>query len=134
MLPMHPHSPSQNVSLIMEVCEGGDLYDAILRKRQYAEAEAASVIRSVISVMHVMHANKIMHRDLKPENVVLRSTESDTSVCVIDFGQAASFTRGRSAGWRGCGREEDGKGWARWQQSMHMLHTVLDQLHFSIYL
>ena len=97
MSPSSPFPP-MSVNLVMELCEGGDLYDSILRKRRYSVADSARVIRSIISIMHFMHANEIMHRDLKTENVVLRSTESDTSVCVIDFGQAASFTRGRSVG------------------------------------
>ena len=97
MSPSSPFPP-MSVNLVMELCDGGDLYDSILRKRRYSVADSARVIRSIISIMHFMHANEIMHRDLKTENVVLRSTESDTSVCVIDFGQAASFTRGRSVG------------------------------------
>ena len=73
----------------MELCDGGELFESIIRNRRYPEAEAARVIRAVISAVHYMHSNGIVHGDIKPENVVLLSADSRTKVRVVDFGQAA---------------------------------------------
>ena len=78
----------------MEVCKGGELFDAVTRRKRYSEADAARVIRSVTSAVSYMHSKGFVHRDLKPENVVLLGNESDTVVRVIDFGQAAKFQPG----------------------------------------
>ena len=78
----------------MELCEGGELFDSIIRNKRYPEAGAARVIRAVISAVHYMHSNGIVHRDIKPENVVLLSADSRTDVRVVDFGQAARCERG----------------------------------------
>ena len=85
----------QSVSLILELCTGGELFDAIVRRKRYPEPAAARVIRAVVSVVHYMHSKGFMHCDLKPENVVLMNRESDTKIRVIDFGQAASFRPGK---------------------------------------
>ena len=77
----------------MELCEGGELFNAIASRKRYTESDSARVVRSILSVVHYMNHRGLMHRDLKPENVVLVNKQSLTAVRVVDFGQAASFTR-----------------------------------------
>ena len=87
----------QTVHLLMEYCKGGELFDAIIRQKRYSEADAARVIRAIISAVHFMHSKGIVHLDLKPENVVLTRPDSFTSVRVVDFGQAARCQPGESS-------------------------------------
>ncbi|GJP74599.1 hypothetical protein CLOP_g5159 [Closterium sp. NIES-67] len=78
----------KEVHIIMELCNGGELFDRILDRKYYGERQAARVIRSVVEVLDFCHSRGIVHRDLKPENILLVSKRSDTRVKVIDFGMA----------------------------------------------
>lgn len=84
----------ENIHLLIERCEGGDLFDKLLQKKRFSESEASSIILSLSSFLHFCHQRGVMHRDLKPENVMLTSAYSDTHVKVGDFGQATFFTPG----------------------------------------
>ncbi|GJP33176.1 hypothetical protein CLOM_g17739 [Closterium sp. NIES-68] len=86
---------AQDVHLVMELCEGGELFDRIKAKGKFSEAEGAKVLRTVIGVLQHCHELGVMHRDLKPENILLNSKESDTDLKVIDFGVATFFQRGK---------------------------------------
>ncbi|CAI5532779.1 unnamed protein product, partial [Closterium sp. Naga37s-1] len=86
---------AQDVHLVMELCEGGELFDRIKAKGKFSEAEGARVLRTVMGVLQHCHDLGVMHRDLKPENILLNSKESDTELKVIDFGVATFFQRGK---------------------------------------
>ena len=86
--PLPPPTALQRVHLIMELCEGGELFERISARRHYPEAEAAAVCRTLVSVVQHCQAHGVMHRDLKPENVLLLSKESNTDVKVVDYGLA----------------------------------------------
>ncbi|KAJ7010560.1 calcium-dependent protein kinase 1-like [Populus alba x Populus x berolinensis] len=57
-----------SVNLIMELCEGGELFDRILTKGHYSERAAANLCRQIVTVVHNCHTMGVIHRDLKPEN------------------------------------------------------------------
>ncbi|CAI5972377.1 unnamed protein product [Closterium sp. NIES-64] len=86
---------AQDVHLIMELCEGGELFDRIKLRGKFPEADAARVIRTVVLVLRHCHGAGIMHRDLKPENILLVSNNSDTDLKVIDWGVATFFQKGK---------------------------------------
>ncbi|CAI7836079.1 unnamed protein product, partial [Closterium sp. NIES-53] len=86
---------AQDVHLIMELCEGGELFDRIKLRGKFPEADAARVIRTVVLVLRHCHGAGIMHRDLKPENILLVSNQSDTDLKVIDWGVATFFQKGK---------------------------------------
>jgi len=50
----------------MDYCEGGELFDRVLREGNLTENEARSYIRQILSGIHHCHSNRVMHRDLKP--------------------------------------------------------------------
>lgn len=91
----HPHcvrlfeiyDAPHKLFLIMELCRGGELFDAITESGCFTEAKAMSVIRQVASALDYLHSNNVAHRDLKPENI-LYYDEERTIVKLMDFGLA----------------------------------------------
>lgn len=75
---------------VMELLQGGELFDAIVERERFTEEDAKHVARSVLSAMRYMHDRGVMHRDLKPENMLLTSKGrgSKLEVKIIDFGFA----------------------------------------------
>lgn len=76
------------IKVVLELCEGGELYARIHQKQCYPEAEAKMLMRSLLEALAYIHSKGIMHRDLKPENILLSSTTSNTDIKISDFGLA----------------------------------------------
>jgi calcium-dependent protein kinase len=74
--------------LVLECCEGGELFDYITARGTLTEAEAARIMRQLFSAVSFVHSHQICHRDLKPENCLLMSKEAASDVKIIDFGLA----------------------------------------------
>ncbi|CAM6050580.1 unnamed protein product [Sphagnum compactum] len=76
------------VYIVMELCEGGELLDRILAKknRLYSEKDAAIVVRQMLNVAARCHLNGVVHRDLKPENFLFKSPAEDSPIKAVDFG------------------------------------------------
>ncbi|CAN6335836.1 unnamed protein product [Urochloa humidicola] len=82
------------VHLVMEVCEGGELFDRIVSRGHYTERAAAGVIRTIMEVVLHCHKHGVMHRDLKPENFLYANTSENSPLKVIDFGLSVCFRPG----------------------------------------
>ncbi|KAM0043356.1 putative protein kinase CAMK-CDPK family [Helianthus debilis subsp. tardiflorus] len=83
----------QNVYIVMELCEGGELLDRILaRGGRYTEVDAKSIVIQILSVASFCHLQGVVHRDLKPENFLFSTRQEDSALKVIDFG-LSDFTR-----------------------------------------
>ncbi|KAG4389656.1 hypothetical protein GLYMA_06G134200v4 [Glycine max] len=76
-----------NVYIVMELCEGGELLDRILdRGGRYPEDDAKAILVQILDVVAFCHLQGVVHRDLKPENFLFVSKEEDAVMKVIDFG------------------------------------------------
>lgn len=84
----------QHVNLVMELCEGGELFDRIIAKGHYSEKDAAMLFRQIVMVVHVCHSMGVMHRDLKPENFLFLNKNKDSPLKAIDFGLSTFFKPG----------------------------------------
>ncbi|CDI76498.1 CAM kinase, CDPK family, putative [Eimeria acervulina] len=84
----------RNIYLVMELCEGGELFDRIIAEGHFTEKRAALLMRQVFSAVNYLHSNHIMHRDLKPENFLFLSPARDSPLKIIDFGLSCRFTPG----------------------------------------
>ncbi|XVF62187.1 hypothetical protein PTKIN_Ptkin08bG0196900 [Pterospermum kingtungense] len=76
------------VYIVMELCEGGELLDRILAKKdsRYSEKDAAVIVRQMLKVAAECHLRGLVHRDMKPENFLFKSTRQDSPLKATDFG------------------------------------------------
>ena len=80
--------------LIMEYCEGGELFDKIV-KSNLTEIQCAYIMYQILSAVNYCHKMKIIHRDLKPENILIQKDEDGFyRVKICDFGTSKAFKIG----------------------------------------
>lgn len=92
----HPHiavlrdvyETEQDISLLTECCEGGELYGRLSSAGTYAEASAAEATHQMLLAVGYLHAHRVVHRDLKLENFLYESKKEDAPLKLIDFGFA----------------------------------------------
>ncbi|KAF8513471.1 kinase-like domain-containing protein [Gautieria morchelliformis] len=75
--------------LIMEYVEGGELFDYLVSRRRIHADEALHYFQQIISAISYCHGFNIAHRDLKPENLLLSKSGTCQNIKVADFGMAA---------------------------------------------
>ena len=73
---------------VMEYCEGGELFNYIVKNQRLKEDEAAFFFYQLINGLEYIHSLGIVHRDLKPENLLLTN---DHILKIIDFGLSNYF-------------------------------------------
>ncbi|KAL8167399.1 hypothetical protein V2J09_008898, partial [Rumex salicifolius] len=77
----------ENIYIVMELCEGGELLDKILaRGGKYSEDDAKPVMVQILNIVAFCHLQGVVHRDLKPENFLFASKDQDSVLKAIDFG------------------------------------------------
>ncbi|CAK7322593.1 unnamed protein product [Dovyalis caffra] len=122
-LPKHPnivsfkeaYEDTEAVHLVMELCEGGELFDRIVSKGHYTERAAAMVIKTILEIVKVLlsygfgilvksgeakelrvcHDHGVIHRDLKPENFLFADASEYSQLKAIDFGLSIFFEPGQ---------------------------------------
>ncbi|KAH9736558.1 calcium-dependent protein kinase 13 [Citrus sinensis] len=82
------------VHLVMELCEGGELFDRIVARGHYTERAAAAVTRTIVEVVQLCHKHGVIHRDLKPENFLFANKKENSPLKAIDFGLSIFFKPG----------------------------------------
>ena len=75
-----------------ELCAGRELFDEMLTRKTFGEAEAAVVIKQVLQAVAYCHKRDVAHRDLKPENIIVDPKNGDRTK-VIDFGLSQPYAR-----------------------------------------
>jgi len=69
--------------IILELAEGGELFDKIIDKSRLNETEAKLYFYQMASAISYLHSKNICHRDLKPENILLCSQDDQNPVIKI---------------------------------------------------
>ena len=72
--------------IVMELCEGGELFDRLVSNGPYSEDSARSHMRCVCDALAFLHNRSIIHRDLKPENIMLKTKDPESPLRIADFG------------------------------------------------
>ena len=90
------YEDKSSVHLVMELCAGGELFDRIIAKGHYTERAAASLLRTIVEIVHTCHTMGVIHRDLKPENFLLVSKDENAPLKATDFGLSVFFKEGSS--------------------------------------
>ncbi|XP_076629788.1 calcium/calmodulin-dependent protein kinase II isoform X29 [Colletes latitarsis] len=86
--------------LVFDLVTGGELFEDIVAREFYSEADASHCIQQILESVHHCHHNGVVHRDLKPENLLLASKAKGAVVKLADFGLAIEVT-GDTQAWFG---------------------------------
>lgn len=60
------YESANSLYIVVELLDGGQLYDKIKAKYKFKPHEIKKIIQSILEGLKEMHGKKIMHRDLKP--------------------------------------------------------------------
>ncbi|XP_033976511.1 calcium/calmodulin-dependent protein kinase type II delta 2 chain isoform X3 [Trematomus bernacchii] len=86
--------------LVFDLVTGGELFEDIVAREYYSEADASHCIQQILESVQHCHVNGIVHRDLKPENLLLASKLKGAAVKLADFGLAIEV-QGDQQAWFG---------------------------------
>ncbi|XP_076374391.1 calcium/calmodulin-dependent protein kinase II isoform X25 [Megalopta genalis] len=86
--------------LVFDLVTGGELFEDIVAREFYSEADASHCIQQILESVHHCHHNGVVHRDLKPENLLLASKAKGAAVKLADFGLAIEV-QGDAQAWFG---------------------------------
>ncbi|CAD8149451.1 unnamed protein product [Paramecium octaurelia] len=79
---------NENLYMVLEICQGGDVFDKVLEKGNLSIDEAFKVYIQYMRAVNYYQGFKIVHRDLKPENFLFQKKDDLNTLIVIDFGIA----------------------------------------------
>eukprot|EP00466_Bigelowiella_natans_P011885 jgi/Bigna1/90768/estExt_fgenesh1_pg.C_790006 len=74
-----------HIYMVMELVDGGELFDHIIQQKRLRRYDALRVFRQVAEATAYFHDHGIVHRDIKPENILVHSTGD---IKIADFGFA----------------------------------------------
>jgi len=81
------YESDDNYWLVMELIQGGELFEHLIHSGAYSEAKAAIFLRQFAEALSFVHASGVVHGDLKPENLLLSSwNNEDAELKLVDFG------------------------------------------------
>uniref|UniRef100_A0A3B3BDM4 calcium/calmodulin-dependent protein kinase n=1 Tax=Oryzias melastigma TaxID=30732 RepID=A0A3B3BDM4_ORYME len=86
--------------LVFDLVTGGELFEDIVAREYYSEADASHCIQQILESVNYCHNNDVVHRDLKPENLLLASKLKGAAVKLADFGLAIEV-QGDQQAWFG---------------------------------
>jgi len=76
-----------DITMVMELCKGGELYDSLIDEGSYSQRRAAELFQMMAQAVNYCHQVGVVHRDLKLENFVFESKPTTQSTLkLIDFG------------------------------------------------
>lgn len=76
--------------LVMEKLEGENLEQWLKKNKSLPQAEAVEWLKQLITILNILHENKLFHRDIKLSNILLKS---DKKLALLDFGTVREKTK-----------------------------------------
>lgn len=80
---------SHSMSMVMDVCENGDLYSLVQSQGAQSTQTSKFAMRQIISGLSHVHECNIVHRDIKLENILI---DHNGLLKICDFGSAIRIT------------------------------------------
>lgn len=76
----------KKVYLLLELANGGDLFDKLKKKKKLSETKTKKYISQILKALTHLHSKvpKILHRDIKPENILI----NEDKVKLADLGSS----------------------------------------------
>lgn len=81
-------------NMMFPLCTGGELYERVIKRGCFSEADAARYTKQLASALQALHANNILHLDIKPENILFETEDADSIIKLTDFGLARVLNPG----------------------------------------
>ena len=84
------HESKNSIYLVLELLEGGELFNYVSSKKSVSIHEICRVMKCLLEALAYLSDKRIMHRDLKPENMILKE-KGDlqyATLKLVDFGLA----------------------------------------------
>ena len=84
------HESKNSIYLVLELLEGGELFNYVSSKSSTTIHEICRVMKCLLEALSYLSDKKIMHRDLKPENMILKDKGDlqNATLKLVDFGLA----------------------------------------------
>ena len=86
---------SSKIFIVLELVDGGELFEYLLENKRLAEAEARHFLLQIVDGLGYCHSQGIFHRDLKPENLLL---DLKGNIKISDFGLSTLYVGGADGG------------------------------------
>ena len=81
---------SRFIYIVMDVIEGGELFDRIQEVQRFSEKKAADYFKQILTGVNYLHKSNIVHRDLKPENILF---DGAGNLTIVDFGTSKMYDK-----------------------------------------
>jgi len=78
--------PEHMFCMILELCNGGELFDRIVKRNFFSESDAKLLFLKLSTALKDLHSIGIVHRDIKPENLIYDTPAEDAEIKLTDFG------------------------------------------------
>jgi len=83
-----------NVYVVMEHVEGGELFTRLAGLESYSEFHVASIVRDVLSAVQYLHSEDIIHSNIKPENLLSGNDSEFAPTLLSDFYMSSLMSHG----------------------------------------
>ncbi|OMJ83722.1 hypothetical protein SteCoe_15264 [Stentor coeruleus] len=84
----HFFEDSENIYILLEICNNGNLNEKLKRRRRLTELEAQCYLMQLYSIIRYLHSLKIVHRDIKLSNLLINES---MELKLGDFGLATKI-------------------------------------------
>jgi calcium-dependent protein kinase len=86
-------SEAGRVAMVMELCNGGELFDRIIERGHFSERDAKEVMSKLATALLALHRAGVVHRDIKPENIIYDRKGEGAELKIADFGLSLDMDR-----------------------------------------
>jgi calcium-dependent protein kinase len=84
----------QEVSVVTEFCSGGDMFSRLCTIGPFPHALAQKTTIMMMEAVRYMHRHHVVHRDVKLENWLYVNVQTDSPICLTDFGFSTFYSDG----------------------------------------